>query len=292
MRRSVFVINWARWPAFWAVLTVLTLAALAAPAIARGKQVHYVGIHPIAKSEGGGLCYIEGPHVHLYDADKIQYRDHRGANYFVGDPVAYGYDGKRYTYKGHHPIHVNAVVGDDEPDDEYCYINGPHYHYFAPPEGAEFRVAGDAYFYVGEPPRAYADARPAMMKINTVYQPMVYERPVVTVDAPVGWIGARAEFVAPAAAVVVDAPRAGVVVAPPAAVVVPPAVGVTVEAHVPAPSLHIGVGVGIGTPGVVVHERAPVVIVRERPVIVRERPVIIEERVKIKHDNGRHRGHR
>src|SRR6185295_7731457 len=130
------------------------------------------------------------------------------------------------------------------------------------------KIAGDAYFYVGEPPRAYVDARPAMMKINAVYQPLVYERPVVEVEAPVGWIGARAEFVAPA------------VVVAPAAVVVAPRAGVSVEAHIPAPSLHVDVGIGL-----------PGVVVRERPaVIVRERPVIIEERVKIKHDNGRHRG--
>lgn len=261
---------------FLAVLTVLSLVLLAVPAVAgRGKQVRYVGIHPVPKTDGGGLCYIEGHHVHRYDADKIQYRDHRGAHYFVGDPVAYGYDGQRHAYKGHHPIHVSAVVGDDAPHDEYCYLNGSHYHYFAPPEGPEFRIAGDAYFYVGEPPRAYIDARPAMMRINTVYQPMAYERPVITVDAPVGWIGARAEFVGPGAAVVVDAPRRGVVVAPPRA-------GVTVEAHLPAPSLRVDVGIGV--PGVIVRERAPAVIVRDRPVIIRER-------VRVKHDNGRHRGH-
>lgn len=258
------------------IFTLAIVASLATPAAAAGgKQVRYVGIHPLPKTEGGGICYIEGAHVHIFDADKIQYRDHRGSNYFVGDPVAYGYDGKRYAYKGHHPIHVNVVVGDDDEDNEYCYLNGPHYHYFAPPEGPEFRVAGDAYFYVGEPPRAYVDARPAMMKINAVYQPMPYARPVVTVDAPVGWIGARAELVGPGAAVVVDAPRAGVVVAPRA--------GVSVDAYIPAPSLHVDVGIGV--PGVIVHERAPAVIVRERP-------VIIQERYKVKHDNGRHRGHR
>jgi hypothetical protein len=237
---------------------------LAAPAVAgNGKQVRYVGIHPLPRSEGGGMCYIEGPHIHVYEADKVQYRDHRGANYFVGDPVAYGYDGERFAYKGHHPIHVDAVLGDGDPDDEYCYINGPHYHYFAPADGPEFKVVGGAYFYVGEPPRAYVSARPQMMKINAVYQPLVYERPVVTVEAPVGWIGARAEFVTPAAVVVAPGP-----------VVVAPAAGISIEAHIPTPSLHVDVG--IGGPAVIVHER----------------PVIIEERVKIKHDNGRHRGHR
>jgi hypothetical protein len=248
---------------------VLGLARFAVPALAGpAHQVRYVGIHPVPKAEGGGLCYIEGPHVHIYDADKLQYRDHRGASYFVGDPVAYGYDGKRYAYKGHHPIHVSAVLGDADPadpDDEYCYLSGPHYHYFAPPEGPEFRVAGDAYFYVGEPPRVYVDARPAMMRINAVYQPLVYGRPVVTVDAPVGWIGARAELVGPTAGVVVEGPRGAAVVAPRA--------GVSIDAYVPMPSLHVDVGIGV--PGVIVHER----------------PVIIEERVKYKHDHGRHRGH-
>lgn len=224
-----------------------------------GRQIRYIGIHPLPKAEGGGICYIEGPHVHIFEADKLQYRDHRGASYFVGDPVAYGYDGRRYAYKGHHPIHVSAVVGDDEPGDVFCYISAPHYHYFAPPEGPDFQLAGDAYFYVGDPPRVYVDARPAMMKINAVYQPLVYERPVVTVEAPVGWIGARAEFAVPAAAVTVTAPAAGVIVAPPRA-------AVSVEAHIPMPSVHIGVGIGV--PG-----------------------VIVEERVKVKHDNGRHRGH-
>ncbi|HSR96273.1 MAG TPA: hypothetical protein VLM79_04340 [Kofleriaceae bacterium] len=262
MRRSVLII-----------LATVVLGLAAGPALAGNlKQVRYIGIHPLPKAEGGGICYIEGPHVHIYGPageDKVQYRDHHGSSYFVGDPVAYGYDGKRYAYKGHHPIHVAAVVGDDDPADVYCYINGPHFHYFAPPDGPDFKIAGDAYFYVGEPPRAYVDARPAMMKINAVYQPLVYERPVVEVDAPVGWIGARAELIAPA-----------VVVAPAAAVVVPRA-GVSVEAHIPTPSLHVDVGIGL-----------PGVVVRERPaVIVRERPVIIEERVRIKHDHGRHRGH-
>jgi hypothetical protein len=256
-------------PLLATLLALLTLAFFAAPAIAGGgKQVRYVGIHPLPKSEGGGICYIEGPHVHIFEADKIQYRDHRGANYFVGDPVAYGYDGERYTYKGHHPIHVSAVIGDDDPDDEYCYISGPHYHYFAPPDGPEFKVVGGAYFYVGDPPRAYVEARPAMMRINTVYQPLVYERPVITVDAPVGWIGARAEFAAP-------------VVVAPSATVIAPVAGVRVDARIPMPSLHVDVGIG-----------GPAVIVHERPgVIIHERPVIIEERVKVKHDHGRHRGH-
>ena len=219
------------------VASALTAPASAGPLIT---QVHYVGIHPIPKSAGGGICYIEGPHVHIYEADKLQYRDHHGAHYFVGDPVAYGYDGKRYAYKGHHPIHVDMILADDQPDEEYCYIDGPHFHYYAQPESPEFELVGDAYFYVGEPPKEYVEARPAMMKINAVYTPIVYERPVITVQPPAAWIGLRAEFMAPAAAVAVEAPHAaaGVVVVPPS---------VTIRAAVPMPSVHIGVGIGVST---------------------------------------------
>jgi hypothetical protein len=210
-----------------------------------GKQVRYHGIHPIPKSEGGGLCYIEGPHVHIFAANKLEYRDHRGANYFVGDPVAYGYDGPKHTYKGHHPIHVHANVGDDHEDVEFCYLDGPHYHSFAAPSGPDFEVVGGVNFYVGTPPPVYLEARPALVKVNAVYTPLTYERPVVTVQAPAAWIGVRAGF-APAA--VVDA-------RPPAVVVETPRVRAGVEVVVPTPSISVDVGIGVGIGGVIVNDR-------------------------------------
>jgi hypothetical protein len=251
----------ARW-----ILLVLTCLALGSPAVADvkyGRQVRYAGIHPIPKNEGGGICYIEGPHVHIYAPNKLEYRTRGPDNVFVGDPVAYGWDGPKYAYKGPHPIQVDAVVGGD-PEVEYCYINGPHYHYFAPPEGPDFKMVGDAYFYVGSPPQAFVDARPTYVGINTMYQPIVYTRPVVEVAPPEGWIGVRAEFVGPPAVVVHE--RAGVV-AP--GVVVEGGVGVAV----PVPSVHVGVGIGvnIGGPAVIVHDRPSAVIIE-------------------KHDNGRHEG--
>jgi hypothetical protein len=221
------------------LLAVVALAVMTGTALAGGKQVKYIGIHPIAKAHGGGFCNIEGPHVHIFPADKVQYRDHRGHKHFVGDPVAYGYDGPRHAYKGHHPIQVHAVVGSPEVHTEHCYLDGAHYHHFQPPAGPEFRVAGGAYFYVGEPPRAYVEARPAMMEINAMYRPLAYTRPVVTVEAPVGWIGARAEFVTP----VVVAPRGRVV---------GPGVGVDARVVVPVPSVRVNIGVGV--PGVIIHD--------------------------------------
>lgn len=226
------------------ILLALASLVLVTGVASAKKQVRYIGIHPIPKVEGGGFCNISGPHVHVFAANKLEYRDHGGASYFVGDPVAYGYDGPRHAYRGHHPIHVHAVIGEPEPDVEYCYLNGPHFHYFTPPEGPDFKISGDAYFYIGTPPPVYVEARPAMVEINAVYTPIVYARPVIEVEPPVGWIGLHATY----------GVGMGVAVVAPAVVVEPPRARAVVDAHihVPAPTLSVEVGVGVGFGGGVV----------------------------------------
>lgn len=218
------------------LVAVLALGAAAVAQAEVKRQIHYVGIHPVAKSEGGGFCYIEGPHVHLYEADKLQYRTYQNANFFIGDPVAYGYDGPKKQYKGHHPIHVHAVVGMPEPDVEFCYLDGPHFHAFAEAPGPDFKIVGDTYFYVAEPPKVYVDARPMYVGINAIYTPLVYTRPVVVVEPPIGWIHARAGFMIGGPAVIVEGHG-------PRGVVVAPGVGVGVGVGV-----HVGVGVGVVVP--------------------------------------------
>ncbi len=238
--------------------TLLVLAAVlgsvlvASPRTASANhQVSYVGVHPIP---GGGFCHIEVPHVHIYmpakshKRVKLLYRKHHGAYYFVGDPVGYGYDGPRVTYYGPHPIAVDEAVGDhhgDEPHDiEYCYIRGPHYHYYAPPDDLSFEMKGDAYFYVGAYPPSYKQHEKALVGINAVYEPLDYERPVVTVDPPVAYVGPVVEVHGPA--VEVTAPV--VEVAEPHA-----EVRAGIEVHVPAPRIEVG----IGLPGVIVVRRTP-----------------------------------
>lgn len=242
----------------WILILIALALVLAVPAAhagkKHGKQVGFVGIHPVPKGEGGGICYIEVPHVHLYPANKLEYRMHDDDHVFVGDPVAYGWDGPKHAYKGPHPIQVDVIVG-GAPDVEHCYLGGPHYHYFAPPEGPDYKIVGGAYFYVAAPPRAFIEARPTYVGINAMYKPLVYARPVIEVEAPVGWIGARAEFVGP-----------GVVVAPGAGV------HVGAEVHVPLPSVSIGVQIG-----------GPAVIVRERP------GVIVVPHGKYKHKKFKHK---
>lgn len=228
------------------VLLVLLLATVAAAGSAvagkgsKGKstQVKFVGVHPIAKAHGGGICHIEAPHVHVYaPADvKVQYRVHDDHYYFVGDPVAYGWEGPKYTYYGHHPVNVDVVLGDRDDDHdhvEYCYLDGSHFHYYQPAAELKFEVRSDAYLYVGDVPDSYVSARAELDPIDVVYEPIVYERPVVVIEEPPpAWIGVRFAVVAP------------VVVVPVVEVERPRARGrVHADVEVVAPSLSIEIGV-------------------------------------------------
>jgi len=244
-----------------ALFAVATLGTLAAADAKNGKpkQVRYVGVHPIPKGHGGGVCHIEGPHVHVYaPADaKVQYRVHDDAYFFVGDPVAYGWDGPKHTYYGHHPVQVDVVLDDGDPQVEYCYLDGPHYHYYAPPPSLKFEMRAGAAWYVGDMPAAYVDARAELDPIDVVYEPIQYERPVVVVDEPpAAWVGLRYAVVAPAVEV-----HTPVVVAP---------------AHAHA---HVGVGVGVEVHAPVLEVHVPSVVIGGG--------VFVDGH----HDNGLHRGH-
>ncbi len=231
-----------------ALATALTVLATAGTAAADKKQHRFVGIHPIAKGHGGGVCHIQAPHVHVYAPTdvKVQYRDHDGYHHFVGDPVAYGWDGDKHAYYGHHPVPVDVIVDDREhPDMEYCYLDGAHYHAWAPTAelDLDLELRGDAYWYTGKFPKAYVEARPVYDSIDVVYQPIVYPRPAVVVDvAPPEWYGLV--VVAPVVEVRGPRPRAHVqgaaVFEAGVRVHVPPPPTIRVE--VGLPSVHIGVG--------------------------------------------------
>ncbi len=219
------------------IVAILLLAGLgAATAGKKSKQVRFVGGHPIPKAEGQGFCHIDAPHVHAYVPSdvKLQYRVHDDDYYFVGDPVAYGWEGEKYSYYGHHPIAVDVVLGDEGDDVEHCYLDGAHFHGYQPPATLEFELEADAYWYVGEPAPAYLEARAVLDPIDVVYEPIVYTRPeIVVASAPVGWIGVT--VIAPVAAVEVVTPK-------PRKKVVHGHVGVGVEVIVPSVSIEIGVG--------------------------------------------------
>jgi len=234
------------------------------PAVA-AKTVRYHSQHPIPQRAGGGFCYIGVPHMHQYaPSDARLFRKHDDDYYFVGDPTPFGYDGPKYAYYGAHPI---AEEIDDDGDREYCYLDGPHYHWYEPPPQASFEFRGGAYWYVGDYDPTYYSARPRYVVINQAYRPITYTRPVVDVT------------VAPPA-------FHGTIVAAPVGVrgrafVAPPSVSAGVYVNVPPPpSIHVGIGV---EPAPVYRER---VIVAEPP----PRTVIIQERRYYRHHHENEQG--
>jgi hypothetical protein len=244
--------------------------AVAAAQGAEAKQIKYVGQHPLPAELGGGFCYIEFPHVHVFTPaePEILYRVHAGAYLFVGDPVAHGYDGPKHAYYGPHPIRVEAAVIDDDDrgdDDVYCYIEGPHYHEYAPPAEVKFTLRDGVYFYVGDYPEVFVREQPRYHRINVHYKPIKYQRPVVIVTPPPEWhppvyeaevdvVPAHADVIVPGAVVVpahTGHPHGGVGVGIGVSIDIPVP---TVEVHVPSVEVHGGAGVIVG-PGPVHHDR-------------------------------------
>ncbi|ACY14430.1 hypothetical protein [Haliangium ochraceum] len=222
-----------------AALALVGLALLAAPASA--EQIKFAGAHPIPDAQEGDFCYIEVPHVHVYTPanPEVLYRSHNGQHHFVGDPVAFGYDGEKHSYYGHHPVQVDPSVHIDvraDPVTEYCYLNGPHFHGYAPPVNVNFELKGGAYWYIGKYPRPYHKRKKRYARINVIYEPIVYVRPEVVVEAPAGYLGPvvdvhvdHVDHVPPGHAH--GRGRAGA------------AVGIDV--HIPVPTIEVGIGVGV-----------------------------------------------
>jgi hypothetical protein len=246
-----------------------SLLALAYVPVAQARSVQYVSQHPVPHKFGGGFCFINMPHIHNYPPDDPRmYRDVNDQLYFVGDPTPFGYDGPRFTYYGAHPV-MEAEVRLGRP--VFCYLKGPHAHWYAPPPHARFQLSGGAYWYVGTFPQTYYDNRPRYVAINQAYEPVIYTRPVVDVavappmfraDIALGGPGfaAHAAFGMPVAPAPMPAPAPVVVMPAPA----PPSVQVGVD-------IHLG---GAPMPAPMIVERGPA-----RP-------------PHFRHDRGRHEGWR
>jgi len=237
---------------------------------ANARAVEYMSQHPLPRKVGHGFCYIDVPHFHDFPpSDPRLYRQVDGQYYFVGDPAPFEYEGPRYAFYGPHPV-VEADVQFGQP--VYCYLRGPHYHWYQPPPQASFEQKGGAYWYVGTYPQAYYDERPRYGTVNEAYAPIVYTRPVVDVTvAPPAFHG---EIVAAGPGF-----RAGVAVGAPAV-----AAGVYVA---PPPPVQVGVGINIGGPPVIVGG-PPAVIEERRVVEVHDHEHERWEREH--HDNGNHNG--
>ena len=161
---------------------------LTAVGTAEAKQWKYAGLHPRGGQPGDGLCHIEATHVHTaapIQAD-VLYRMHDGAYVFIGDPTPFGYEGPRHSYYGHHPVVLNVLVNIEVDVDvvEYCYHDGPHFHAYEPPPRQEFVEKEDVHYYAGEYPEEYKRESPKFIRVNALYRPWSFRRPVVTVAPP------------------------------------------------------------------------------------------------------------
>lgn len=227
----------------------LIVGVLGSAGPAAAKHFRYRSPHPFHN----GFCYLEGRHEHPDGpTDARVYRVIRGEYYFVGDPIAFGYHGPQYAYYDPHPVFDKANAF-GEP--VYCYLEGPHYHWYAPPSEARFESRAGVYWYVGAFEPVFYDRHPRYVTINEVYRPLSYGRPTVAVtDAPPGW-RAPPRRVSPTRAVVVPA----------------------------QPPAQFSVGIQLGP------RPTPPVVVRER-VIVSEPPGHARRHYDEDHDRGEGNG--
>jgi hypothetical protein len=165
---------------------VLLLLALGGTTSEAKGGVKYAGIHPRTGKANGGLCHIEFVHVHsMTPLDPALYQQHGGVWIFVGDPVPFGFDGPRHRYYGHHPVTLDLVfTGGGEDSVLFCYLDGPHFHAYEPPDDYKFVEKQDVHYFAGEYPPEYEKAKPRYIVVNTATQPLVYERPVIVGSPP------------------------------------------------------------------------------------------------------------
>lgn len=234
--------------------------AAAAPPDAARKSARFYGAHPIAAPRGG-YCYIDAPHSHDYAPDRpVLYQEAGDGYVFTGDPVPFGYDGDKVVYYGHHPVPTpDGAVPGGQP--VFCFIKGPHYHGYSPPEPTGYKTRDNVVFYVGPFPPEIARQRPQQERLlEAEYRPYLAQRPQVVVTPPPEWQGPV--WVAPPPGTVVAPASVEPVVAPAAAVVVAPARPVVVAPAPPA------VVVAPPAPAIVVTPPAPAIIVAPHPGVV------------------------
>jgi len=165
------------------VFLAATLGIGPRAARADGPMPRYHGIHPLSPHQGA-FCYIDAPHMHRIPPPDLRVylvlKD--GANLFIGDPVALGYDGPRFGYYGPHPL---AVPDAPDAGPVFCYITGPHYHAAPqPPSPALVEKAGVTWYLGPLPP----PADPGRVWINEAHGIAGYAAPKVDLAmAPPGY---------------------------------------------------------------------------------------------------------
>jgi hypothetical protein len=151
---------------------------------AAANPIRFLGSHPIPKQSGGGYCDVEVAHTHDYRPTPrflFQEVDHQYV--FTADPVPFGYDGQRYVYFFHHPISTDAggaIV--------YCFLDGFHYHAFAPDSDPGFIVKDGVAFYVGLFSAYFFQLEAEIRRpVNELYRAYAQLRPTSDVTPPPEW---------------------------------------------------------------------------------------------------------
>ncbi|MFZ5786098.1 MAG: hypothetical protein ACOY3Y_06620 [Acidobacteriota bacterium] len=200
---------------------------------ARADLVGYLGPHPVDPGLTKGMCQIDGPHLHAYAPHKpVLYVEAGGQWAFIGDPVEFEAAAPKHAYYGHHPTFWVETPDGLEPaarGRHYCYISGPHHHWYPPPATLSFKLKGGAYWYVGPVPAWYQRKWRRRSPLDDHYHAVVLVRPQVVVDVPppgyVGiYFGGGGGAVVGGGAVHVGGPR--------------------VEVRVPVPGIGISIGGG------------------------------------------------
>ena len=146
---------------------VASLLIMSSGPAAEARRVWYKGPHPIDKKLLKGMCYIPGPHVHSYAPVKPLLFVKAGRHQvFVGDPVEYEIEAPKHAYYGHHPL---FWLGPGHPGKHYCYITGPHHHWYKPPKHVKFKRKGNVYWYVGAHPGWYRKTHPRATMLRAHY---------------------------------------------------------------------------------------------------------------------------
>jgi hypothetical protein len=152
----------------------------------------YGGPHP---APGGGWEAVQGTHMHNYapfDLRLFAYRN--GCYYFIGDPRDFGYTGQVYSYYGAHPI-LDSYGGG------WCFMIGPHYHWWRP-WSPYFTVVGPWYYWYGPYDPFFWAYWPYYSFYYRSYYPAYYAggryyrtyraAPGITRVPPTGWRGSPA----------------------------------------------------------------------------------------------------
>lgn len=144
--------------------SAVALALVAAlPVAARADARAYRGPHPI---DLDGHWHLDDS-LHVHDDLVVglePFGDVEGVLVFLADPLAFGWSGDVWTYRGAHPL-PGGLPG-------YCDVPGEHRHPFAP-EGSFRREDDGTYVFIGGMRGGFAMVRPGRVTPR---------RPIVTAD--------------------------------------------------------------------------------------------------------------